>query len=167
MGKKIVVAKILTSHGVKGHVKMESYMEKPKDIFNYANDLCDANDNPIKIGFVGTLKPNIFITKIDGLNDMDIAKNYRNTELFMDMDLLPESDDDEYYYNELIGLEARTTNGKTKGVVTAVDDYGAGTVIEIKWKDEKLEESLPFIDDYFKEVNVDKGYVLVERPEYI
>ena len=68
MSKKIVVAKILTSHGVKGFVKLESYMEKPKDIFNYCNDLFDKNNKQFKIKFIGTLKHNIFITQVEGIN---------------------------------------------------------------------------------------------------
>ena len=167
MSKKIVMAKILTSHGVKGFVKLESYMEKPRDIFKYSNNLYDLNNKNIKISFVGTLKPNVFVTKIDGLNDMDIAKNYRNTELFMDISLLPKSEENEYYYNELIGLEAKTIDNKSTGIITSIDDHGAGIVVEIKWNNEKLEESLPFINDYFKEINIEKGYVLIERPNYI
>ncbi len=153
MSKNIVVAKILTSHGVKGFVKLESYMEKPRDIFNYSDNLYDANNKKFKINFVGTAKPNIFITKVDGIDDMDVAKSYRNTELYMDMDLLPDAGEDEFYYNELIGLKARSTNGKSEGVVVGVDDFGAGTVVEIKWDGEKMEESLPFVDEYFKEIH--------------
>ena len=78
---------------------LESYMEKPKDIFNYSNNLYDKNNKKFKISFVGTVKPNIFITKIDGITDMDVAKSYRNTELYMDMDLLPDTNEDEFYYN--------------------------------------------------------------------
>lgn len=167
MSKKIVVAKILTSHGVKGFVKLESYMEKPKDIFNYSDNLYDVNGKKFKIDFVGTAKPNIFISKIEGITDMDVAKSYRNTELYMDMDLLPDTNEDEFYYNELIDLKAKSLDGKSLGVIVGVDDFGAGVVIEIKWDGEKSEESLPFIEDYFKEIDIEKGYVIVDRPEYI
>ena len=167
MSKNIVVAKILTSHGVKGYVKLESYMEKPKDIFNYSNDLYDANNKKFKINFVGTIKPNIFIIKIDGIDDMDVAKSYRNTELYIDLDLLPKTDDGEYYYNELIGLKVKSVDGKSSGVVINVDDFGAGIVVEIKWDGEKMEESLPFVEEYFKEINIEEGFIVVERPEYI
>lgn len=167
MSKNIVVAKILTSHGVKGYVKLESYMEKPKDIFKYSNDLYDINNKKFKINFIGTIKPDIFIAKIDGIDDMDVAKSYRNTELYMDIDLLPETDDGEYYYNELIGMKVKSADGKYNGVIANIDDFGAGVVVEIKWDDEKMEESLPFVEEYFKEINIEDGFVVVERPEYI
>ncbi len=166
MSKKIVVAKILTSHGVKGFVKLESYMEKPKDIFNYCNDLFDKNNKQFKIKFIGTLKSNIFITQIEGINSPESAKSWRNTELYLDINLLPETDD-EFYCEELIGLKVKSTDNKYLGEIIGIDDYGAGVVVEIKWQNEKMPEVLPFIEEYFKEINIEEGYIVVERPEYI
>jgi len=167
MSKSIVVAKILTSHGVRGYVKLESYMEYPKDIFNYSDALYDINNRKFKIDFIGTIKYNVFIAKIDGVNDMDLAKSFKNTELYIDINLLPKTSDDEFYYNELIGLNAKSIDKKCSGIVVSVDDFGAGTVVEIKWDNEKMTESIPFINEYFKEVNSTEGYLIVERPKYI
>jgi len=167
MEKNIVVAKILTTHGVKGFVKLESYMEKPKDIFNYSENLYDKNNKQIRIKFVGTSKPNVFITKIDGVDDMDLAKIYKNMELYLDLKLLPKSENDEFYFDELIGLKVESIDKKSSGEIIGVEDFGAGVVIEIKWENEKNTESLPFVDDYFKEINTKKGFVIVDRPEYI
>ena len=167
MSKSIVVAKILTSHGVKGYVKLESYMEKPKDIFDYFDNLYDANNKKFNIKFIGTIKSNIFITQIYGIDSMDLAKSYRNTELYLDMDLLPKIKDDEIYYNSLLGIKVESNDKKYIGEIIGIDDFGAGTVIEIKWEGEKIVEILPFVEDYFKEINLEDNYVVVERPEYI
>lgn len=167
MLKKVVIAKILTSHGVKGNVKLESYMDNPKDIFKYSNELYDSVGKKFAIKFVGTLKPNVFMASIDGINDMDTAKSFRNTELFVDMDLLPQIKDSEtFYFNQLIGLNAKSINLNKNGIVSNVYDFGAGTIIEIKWEDEKIEETLPFNNDFIKEINIEKGYMVVESPKY-
>lgn len=167
MEKKVVVAKILTTHGVKGFVKLESYMERPKDVFNYSDKLYDKNNKNVKIKFIGTSKPNVFITEIDGINDMDLAKSYKNVELYLNLKLLPETKNNEFYFNELIGLKAKSVNGKNIGEIISVDDFGAGVVVEIKWENEKNTESLPFVEDYFKEINTKDGFVIIDRPEYI
>ncbi len=167
MSKKIVIAKILTAHGVKGFVKLESFMEKAKDIFNYSENLYSDNGKNFKIKFIGKSKDNVFITQVEGINSPEAAKSWRNTELYIDINLLPESEDGDYYYNELIGLEANSTDNKSKGKIISVDDFGAGIVVEIKWDDEKMTETLPFIEDYFKEIDTKKGKILVERPEYV
>jgi len=167
MSKRIVVAKILTSFGVKGFVKLESYMEEPKDVFKYADDLCDSDGNRVETSFVGTIKPNVFITKISGVDDVDTAKKYRGMELFLDMDLLPKTQSNEFYYDELINLQAKSIDDKHRGVLISINDYGAGVVVDVKWDDEDLEESIPFTEDYFKEINPKEGYVLIERPKYV
>lgn len=167
MEKNVVVAKILTTHGVKGFVKLESYMERPKDVFNYSDKLYDKNNKNVKIKFVGTSKPNVFITEIDGINDMDLAKSYKNVELYLNLKFLPETKSNEFYFNELIGLKTKSINGKNIGEIVSVDDFGAGIVVEIKWENEKNTESLPFVKDYFKEINTREGFVIIDRPEYI
>ena len=165
MEKSVVVAKILTTHGVRGFVKLESYMEKPKDIFNYSDKLYDKNNKNVKIKFVGTSRPNVFITEVDGVNDMDLAKSYKNIELYLNLKFLPKNKDNEFYFNELVGLKTKSFDGKSAGEIIDVNDFGAGVVIEIKWENEKNTESLPFVEDYFKEVNTREGYVIIERPE--
>lgn len=167
MERNIVIAKILTTHGVKGFVKLESYMERPKDIFNYSDNLYDKNNKKIKIKFIGTSKPNVFIVGIEGVADMDLAKSYKNTELYIDLKLLPDTKDGEFYFNDLVGLKVKSTDKKSSGEIISVDNFGAGVVIEIKWEGEKNTESLPFVDDYFKEINIHEGFAVIERPQYI
>jgi 16S rRNA processing protein RimM len=152
----ILIGKILTSHGIKGYIKVESYTENPKEIFDY--DLFDANNKRYKITFKGNLKPNIFIAELEGITDPETAKEFRNTELFADLD------DDEIYLDELIGLKVKATDNQFTGTIMSVENYGAGNVVEIKWSDEKI-ESIPFSDEYFKEVS--KNFVVVERPKFV
>ena len=63
-------------------------------------------------------------------------------------------------------MKVVSSNNNSRGKIIGIDDYGAGTVVEIKWQNEKMPEVLPFTEDYFKEINVEKGYIIVERPEY-
>jgi len=56
----------------------------------------------------------------------------KGTQLFVPRELLPEPEEDEFYYADLIGLEVKTTTGKRLGVVRAVHDFGAGDMLEIQ-----------------------------------
>ena len=166
--KKIVIAKILTSFGVYGDVKLESFTEKPKEIFNYSNDLYDKNDKLYHISFVKNYKNNVFICKIDGINDMETAKQLSNRELYIDIDLLPSiNDSNTYYWEELLGLDVKTVDEKYFGKIVNIYDYGAGTIVEIKWNNEKIEESIPLSDDFFKKIDIKNKIVIIERPIYI
>ena len=168
MSKKIIIAKILTSFGVDGSVKLESFTEKPKDVFNYSNDLYDKNNKNYKITFIKKYRNNVFISKIDGINDMETAKILNNIELYIDIDLLPTiNEKDTYYYEELLGLNVKTVDNKCFGKIVNINNYGAGIIVDIKWDNEKVEESIPFIDDFFKKIDIKDKIVIIERPTYI
>ncbi len=50
---------------------------------------------------------------------------------------LPDLDEGEYYHTDLIGLPVVSTTGEALGRVIAVENYGAGDVIEIERPDGK------------------------------
>ncbi|MDR3290074.1 MAG: ribosome maturation factor RimM [Rickettsiales bacterium] len=156
---KINIGKILTSHGIKGNVKLESYAENPKDIFNY--ELFDGEDKQYKVKFVGTLNNNAFIAEIEGFTSLEVAKEYRNTLLWTEM----ESDENEIYIEDMLKANVKSNDGKSNGKILSIEDYGAGNVVEIQWNGEQYVESLPLIDEYFEEIT--KDLIVVKRPEYV
>jgi 16S rRNA processing protein RimM len=45
---------------------------------------------------------------------------------------LPPLEEGEYYHTDVIGLDVVSTNGEALGRVVAIDNFGAGDVIEIE-----------------------------------
>jgi 16S rRNA processing protein RimM len=65
--------------------------------------------------------------------DRDAAEKLTNIKLYVSRDRLPPVEDDEtFYYADLIGLSAVTPDGATLGTVTAIHNFGAGDLVEIK-----------------------------------
>ncbi|MCB9991607.1 MAG: 16S rRNA processing protein RimM [Rhodospirillales bacterium] len=106
-----------------------------------------------------------WLAEIGGVNDRDAALELRGTKLWIDRERLPEIDDeDEFYLDDLIGLAVRTADGKDAGKVIAVDNFGAGDLLEIK----PLAGDayyLPFTKDNVPGVNLDKGIVTISSAE--
>ena len=67
----------------------------------------------------------------EGVADRNAAEALKGTELFVDRAALPQPDEDEFYHADLIGLEARDSEGRVLGKVSAIHNYGASDVIEI------------------------------------
>jgi 16S rRNA processing protein RimM len=61
----------------------------------------------------------------------------RGTELTVPRDALPPLGEGEYYHADLIGLPAVSTAGEDLGRVVAVENFGAGDVLEIERPDGK------------------------------
>ena len=71
------------------------------------------------------------MARIAGVTDRDAAAALKGTKLHVSRSALPPAPDEEFYHADLIGLEAELADGSKVGRVTAVNDYGAGTVLDI------------------------------------
>jgi 16S rRNA processing protein RimM len=169
--KNIVIAKITSVHGIKGFVKLLSFATDPADFAKYSSKVFDAKNNPYKIKIISQVpggNNDLFIVKIDGVEDRNAAELLRNTELFIKRSDLKKAKKDEFYYVDLIGLEVLNTNREKIGKVLAVNDFGAGGVVDIEFdKDLKNTESFAFTHQTFPEVDVEKGFLILDLPEFI
>ncbi|WP_227651399.1 ribosome maturation factor RimM, partial [Klebsiella pneumoniae] len=67
-----------------------------------------------------------------GVNDRNMAEALNGTTLFIDRSQLPEElEEDEFYYADLIGLDAIDTAGNPYGKVSAMFNFGGGDLIEL------------------------------------
>lgn len=158
------IGKFLSTHGLKGGIKLQSFCEIPEDIFDM--NLYLKNENKIICKKIGnTSKSDIFLAQINGVNSIEQAEQYKNTEVFVKREELEEPEEDEYYINDLIGAKVICDN-KT-GIVKDIYNFGAGDSIEIQWDDTKKIESFPFIEQYIKEVDIKNKTINIEKPKYI
>ena len=77
------------------------------------------------------------IARFAEVTDRNAAERLRGTELTVPRSALPPLEDGEYYHADLLGLPCVTTNGDALGTVVAIDNFGAGDVIEIERPDGK------------------------------
>lgn len=162
--KRITLARIAGAHGVKGIIKIHPFGE---DITLL--ETCDVytdKGTPVKI----TLKNasgKFILAEADIISTREEAESAKGTELQIDQSALPEIDEDgTYYYHDLIGLKAIGEDGAEIGTVIAVDNYGAGDLLEIRKKSgEKF--LLPFTDDYAPKVDIENKQITIIPMEEI
>ena len=130
----VCIARIAGAFGVKGEVKVKSFTEYATDCFDYgpllsehgAAVLSPASFRPVKGGFA---------VSCPEVSTPEQADALRGTELFTAAENLPEPEEDEFYYSDLVGMQVKTVDGKNAGTVLAVHNYGAGDLLEIKPKE--------------------------------
>ena len=76
---------------------------------------------------------------------------------------LPVPDEDEFYYSDLVGLQALSVSGETLGTVSAVEDFGAGDVLEISGGPYKG-LVVPFTKAVVPSVDIAAGTVEIDPP---
>jgi 16S rRNA processing protein RimM len=72
------------------------------------------------------------IARFAEVTDRNGAEALRGTLLTVPRSALPPLDEDEYYHADLIGLVAETAAGEVLGIAVAVENFGAGDIVEIE-----------------------------------
>ena len=119
-----MLAVVVGAHGVGGEVRLKSYSE---DLDRYRT----FNDGALTLR---TLRRggNGVIARFAEVPDRSAAENLRGTELAVPRAMLPPLEEGEYYHADLVGLPVETPDGVSLGIVVAIDNFGAGDVIEIE-----------------------------------
>ena len=130
-GKAMVcVAQIGAPHGVRGAFHLRAFTEDPANVTAYGT-LCDEHGAPLfDLRLVGTSKGGLIATA-PGITDRNAAEALRGVSLYVPRERLPAPDEDEFYHEDLVGLDAHDAAGRLLGRVTAVMNFGAGDILEI------------------------------------
>lgn len=72
------------------------------------------------------------IARFAEINDRNAAEAARGTELTVPREALPPLGEGEYYHADLLGLPCASTTGEDLGVCVAIENFGAGDVIEVE-----------------------------------
>lgn len=158
--KAVCVAMITTAHGVKGQVKVKSYTKNPEDFAKYGA-LSDGKKT-FSVKVVGKIGDQ-FLVQLDTVKDRTAAEAMRGVKLYVDRSVLPELADGEFYYTDLIGLTAKTTDGKILGTVKAIHNFGAGDMLEIG----ESVEFLSFTNETVPEIDLEHKILIVSLPDYV
>lgn len=134
----------------------------PRDVAAYG-PVCDSTGNRrFHLTLTGDAK-GVVLARIKGVKDRDDAQALAGTELFVDRQMFPATDEDEFYYADLVGLVAKHPDGEPYGTVCAVHNFGAGDVLEIE-RPAGGRIMLPFNRETVPEVDLEAGFLLVDLP---
>ena len=75
------------------------------------------------------------IARFAGVDDRNAAEAMRGTALTVPRSAMPQLAEGEYYYADLIGLPCVSTLGEPLGTCVAVENFGAGDLLEIERPD--------------------------------
>ncbi|MFC1659470.1 ribosome maturation factor RimM [Pseudomonadota bacterium] len=163
--KKICIGKITSPHGIRGEVKVKTFLEDPNSIMNFKDIFDQKSKKKFKFEKIRGQKKDVVIVKIKGCEDKNEADKIRGTELYISRNELPETEEGEFYYNDLIGLEVFEDKKKI-GVIKNIYNFGAGEILEITL-DSGKEIDVPFNDDYVKQIDLKTEKITIIQPEYV
>ena len=161
----VCVARIGAAHGVRGAVKLWTFTEDPLAVKDYGPLFTKDGARQFEVAHVREAKDHLVAT-FKGVSTRDEAERLNGIELYVPRERLPETDDDEYYHADLVGLAAVTTADQPLGKVLAIHNFGAGDIIEIA-PPQGPTLLLPFTNAVVPTVDLAAGRVVIEFPEEI
>jgi len=126
----ILLAVIGSAYGIQGAVKVKTFTQAPKNIFDYG-PLLDERRQTYVVHFVRTLSKDNLILAIEGITNRTQAEALHGTKLFVDREQFPDLPEEEFYQSDLIGLLVQSLEGHDVGHIRAFGNYGAGDFLEI------------------------------------
>jgi 16S rRNA processing protein RimM len=129
--RRVCVGVITGAQGVRGAVRIKSFTEVPEDVAAYGLVENETGDRRFELRLLGAAK-GVLIAEVPGVEDRNQAERLRGVQLYLPRVALPETEADEFYYADLIGLEAVLGDGTPIGRVRAVHDFGAGDTLELE-----------------------------------
>ena len=164
--KPYAVLGVITGvHGIRGEVRLKSFTGEPEAIAGYG-PLEASIGKAIEIVSLRQSK-GVFIARLKGIDDRTAAEALKGVELRLDRASLPEPEAGEFYHTDLIGLEAVTKDGEPYGQITAVHDFGAGDLLEIKLAAGGKNELIAFTKANVPVVDTANQKVVIVPPETI
>ena len=165
MAAPICVARIGAAHGVRGAVKLWTFTEDPLAVKASGPLTTRDGARQFEVTHVREARDHLVAT-FKGVASREDAERLNGIELYIAREKLPETDDDEYYHADLIGLAAVNAANEPLGRVVAIHNFGAGDIIEIA-PPHGSTMLLPFTNAVVPTVDLKGGRVVIELPREI
>jgi len=162
-GQRVCVAEIGAAHGIAGEVRLRAFTTDPLAVTQFG-PLQAEDGHEVTIAAVRPGK-DCLIARLAGVGDRTAAERLRNLKLYVPRERLPAIEEPEtYYHADLIGLAVVDAAGAALGRVSAVQNFGAGDLLEIKPVAGGPTMLLPFTEAAVPVVDVPGGRVVINPP---
>ncbi len=161
----VCVGAVAGAFGVRGELRVKPFTTDPETLFGLGPMLDEQGAVFLTLGRRRII-PDGYAVFAKEVPTREAAMALASRRLYVPRAALPETDDDEFYHADLVGLRVVTLAGEDLGEIRSVQNYGATDLIEI-WKTpgERQPWMLPFTLEIVPHVDLAKGEVTVVPPE--
>ena len=127
--RKIALAAVAGAHGIKGELRLKLFSDSALSLSRHGKlYVGGAERRLLAIRDSGKTA----VARLEGIDDRSAAEALRGSLVEIDRSALPPLGEGEYYHADLIGLGTVDREGRAIGMIVAVENYGAGDLLEIE-----------------------------------
>lgn len=158
----VILGKVAGVFGVKGWVKVRSETEPLTNILDYSPWYLQIDGQWSRYELEqGQRHSKGLIAHLEGCDDRDLAASLVGCKIAVDRSQLPETDEGEYYWSDLVGLQVENLQGVQLGEIKELMATGANDVLVIKNGENEI--LIPYVvDHYIVKVELENGKMVVD-----
>ena len=149
------------AQGVRGEVRVKSLTADPGAIGAYGPLTDKGGTRTFVFEGLRPLKDDMLVARLAGVSTRTAAEALKGAEIFARRDQLPPPGHDEFYHDDLVGLEAVDAAGTRLGRVVSVMNYGAGDILEIAPAEGGETLLVPFSKRVAPRIDFDAGRIVI------
>lgn len=154
------MGRVAAPYAVKGWVKVQPFTEYLDSLLDYPVWFLGKATgwSPYQV-VEARVHGAALVANLDGVSDRDQAQALAGLEVAVPREEMPEAEEGEYYWDDLIGMEVVNLAGESLGQVEGLLETGAHDVMRVQGERERL---IPFTEPIVRSVDEDAGRILVD-----
>ncbi len=158
---------VARAYSFKGEVILHIDSDYPEDYYNLDMFYLESNKQLIPF-FIEethlTNKVNQIRVRLDGIDSEEATKKVVKKKIYLPSDMLPELDDDQFYYHEIEGyMVINHQSGEPVGKITEILDNPSNPLIEVDLNGN--EALFPFNENTIIEIKKEEKQLILDIPE--
>lgn len=157
----VVMGKVVAAQGIQGWVKVQTFTEYLDSLLDYDTWYVGNEQawRPLQV-LEADVHGKVLVAKLEGIADRTAAEKYKGQLVAVPRAELPEQEEGEYYWSDLVGMTVVTLAGETLGTVDTLLETGANDVLVVKG--ENGETLIPFIASVIQQVSLKDKTIRVD-----
>lgn len=147
--------------GIKGWLKVTANTEYADSLLDFPVWHLGVNDDYKEFEVIkGQVIPEGLVVQLKGIDTREAAHDLKGSTIAVPRELFAPPESDEYYWVDLIGLEARNKEDIVLGTISDIMQSGAHDILVVSG--EHGQKLIPFVGQFVLDVNMDTKVVLVD-----
>lgn len=157
--RRIALAAVAGAHGIRGELRLKLFTDSVENLARHKRLFIGGEERALESVRAGSAGA---IARVAGIDDRSAAESLRGALVEVDRAELPPLGEGEYYHADLIGLPCFDREGNALGAVVAVENYGAGDLLDVE-RPGGQRSLIPFRDGI---ADLEEGRIVLD-PEFL
>lgn len=159
------LGKIVSKFSFKGEVLIKLDSDDPEQYLEMESVFVEYNNNlvPFFVDKCKLHKSQMLRVKFEDVDTEQDADDLMRANLYLPLEMLPEMEEDQFYFHEIIGFKVTDLNKGDIGVITSINDTTSQPLFEIDYKGRQI--LIPMNDEFIHKLNKSEKELIVNTPE--